>query len=71
MYQWTQPAFEASLVQEEPNRFWSLYGAAKAAKRAGNGQSAKTYFQKLLAMSPHPDHPERPQLAEARQQATP
>lgn len=63
-------AFEASLVQE-PNRFWSLYGAAQAAKRAGNGRSAKTYFQKLLAMSPHPDHPERPQLAEARRQATP
>lgn len=63
-------AFEASLVQE-PNRFWSLYGAAKAAKRAGNGQSAKTYFQKLLAMSPHPDHSERRQLAEARQQETP
>ncbi|WP_404478731.1 tetratricopeptide repeat protein [Novosphingobium sp. BL-52-GroH] len=63
-------AFEASLVQE-PNRFWSLYGAAEAAKRAGKGQSARAYFQKLLAMSPHPDHPERPQLGEARQQATP
>lgn len=63
-------AFEASLVQE-PNRFWSLYGAAEAAERAGNSQSAKTYFQKMLALSPHPDHPERPQLAEARRQATP
>jgi tetratricopeptide (TPR) repeat protein len=63
-------AFEASLAQE-PNRFWSLYGAAEAAKRAGNGQSAMAYFQKLLTMSPHPDHPERPQLEEARQQAKP
>ena len=63
-------AFEASLVQE-PNRFWSLYGAAEAARRAGNDKRARTYFQILLAMTPHTDRPERPQLAEARRQATP
>jgi tetratricopeptide (TPR) repeat protein len=32
-------AFEASLVQE-PNRFWSLYGAAEAAKQAGDAAKA-------------------------------
>ncbi|WP_157219149.1 hypothetical protein [Flavisphingomonas formosensis] len=63
-------AFEASLVQE-PNRFWSLYGAAEAARRAGNGKKARTYFQRLVAMTPQADQPERPQLAEARRQATP
>jgi len=63
-------AFEASLVQE-PNRFWSLYGAAEAAKRAGNGPGARAYFHKLLAMSPHPEPHERPELSEARRQATP
>lgn len=63
-------AFEASLIQE-PNRFWSLYGAAEAARRAGDGHRARSYFRKLMAMTPHADHPERPQLDEARQQATP
>lgn len=61
-------AFEASLVQE-PNRFWSLYGAAASARQAGDGAKAHAYFQKLLAMAQHADRPERPQLIEARQQA--
>jgi len=60
-------AFEASLVQE-PNRFWSLYGAAEAARRSGDSAKAHAYFQKLLAQAPHADQPERPQLIQARQQ---
>ncbi|MBN6113150.1 tetratricopeptide repeat protein [Xanthomonas bonasiae] len=61
-------AFEASLVQE-PNRFWSLYGAAASARQAGEGAKAHAYFQKLLAVAQRADRPERPQLIEARQQA--
>jgi hypothetical protein len=61
-------AFEASLVQE-PNRFWSLYGAAKAAKGNGDNPKARSYFQKLVVMTQRADQPERPQLVEARQQA--
>ncbi len=63
-------AFEASLIQE-PNRFWSLYGAAEAAKAAGEGVKARAYFQKLLIMTPNADQPDRPQLVEARQQVKP
>jgi hypothetical protein len=63
-------AFEASLVQE-PNRFWSLQGAAEAARRAGDGAKARTYFQKLLAVAERADKPERPQLVEARRQIRP
>jgi len=58
--------FEASL-QQEPNRFWSLYGVAEAAKRAGDEQLARQYFAKLLAIAPRADQPGRPQLVEARQ----
>ncbi|MDR7115526.1 hypothetical protein [Caulobacter sp. BE254] len=61
-------AFEAALVQE-PNRFWSLYGAAESAKRAVERPKARAYFQKLLAVAKHADQPERPQLIEARKQA--
>ncbi len=61
-------AFEASPVQE-PNRFWSLYGAAKAAERAGDGAMARAFFQKLLAVAERADQPERRQLIEARQQS--
>lgn len=38
--------FEASL-EREPNRFWSLYGAAHAARMAGDERAARMYFQKL------------------------
>ena len=57
--------FQATL-SKEPNRFWSLYGAAEAAKRAGNREDADTYFQKLLAITSRADQPGRPELAEAR-----
>jgi hypothetical protein len=57
--------FEVSL-QQEPNRFWSLYGAAEAAKRTGNGPLAHQYFAKLLAFGRRADQPGRAQLVEAR-----
>ena len=63
-------AFEATLVQE-PNRFWSLYGAAQAARGAGDAAKARGYFQKLATLGQRADQPGRPQLAEARLQAGP
>jgi tetratricopeptide (TPR) repeat protein len=55
-----------SALKKEPNRFWSLYGAAEAAKRAGDREEANVYFQKLLAVAAAADQPSRPELAEAR-----
>ena len=59
-------AFNATLVQQ-PNRFWSLYGAAAAAKMAGNGDVARAYFQKLITLTQRADQPGRRQLVEARE----
>jgi tetratricopeptide (TPR) repeat protein len=57
--------FETSLRQE-PNRFWSLYGAAEAARQAGDAHRARQYFAALLAITPRADRPERAQLIDAR-----
>jgi tetratricopeptide (TPR) repeat protein len=51
-------AFEASM-QIEPNRFWGLYGAARAAELAGDRDKARTYYTQLLALAKHADS-ERP-----------
>ena len=40
-------AYEENL-QKHPNRFNAVFGAAMAAKRSGNIQKAKTYFQQLV-----------------------
>ena len=58
--------FEATL-QKEPNRFRTLYGAAKAAKQSGNNQAARTYFSQLLKMCERADMPRRTELTEAGQ----
>jgi hypothetical protein len=57
--------YEATLIHE-PNRFRSLYGAAHAAKLAGDHATAQMYFQKLLKVAEHADQPSRPELSEAR-----
>jgi tetratricopeptide (TPR) repeat protein len=57
--------FETTL-KKEPNRFRSLYGAAKAAKLAGDRSTAQIYFRKLLTVAQPADEPERPEMAEAR-----
>jgi hypothetical protein len=62
--------FEATLTKE-PNRFRSLYGAAEAAKQAGDRQAAQTYFQKLLKVAERADKPGRQELAEARSETRP
>ncbi len=56
----------AATLTREPNRFQSLYGAAQAAKLAGDRQTAETYFKKLLKVAEHADQPARRELAEAR-----
>lgn len=57
--------FEATLTKE-PNRFRSLYGAAEAAKLAGNRQAAQKYFRELLKVAERADSPGRQELVEAR-----
>jgi tetratricopeptide (TPR) repeat protein len=57
-------AFESALGTA-PNRFNSLSGAARAAKRAGDSEKAKTYYAKLLSICEHADG-DRPELKEAR-----
>jgi tetratricopeptide (TPR) repeat protein len=57
--------FEATLTKE-PNRFRALYGAAEAAKLAGNRQTAQKHFRELLKVTERGDKPGRQELAEAR-----
>ncbi|MDE3136279.1 MAG: hypothetical protein KGL59_06880 [Acidobacteriota bacterium] len=57
--------FEATLTKE-PNRFRSLYGAARAANLAGNAEAARRYARALLKICAHADQPERAELVEAR-----
>jgi hypothetical protein len=47
-----------------PNRYRSLYGAAKAADAAGDRDAAKSYFQQFARLASKAD-PARPELAEA------
>ena len=56
--------FKATL-EKQPNRFWSVYGAAQAAQRAGDAATARTYFQQLLTIAPHADQPRRAVLVTA------
>lgn len=57
--------FKATLIKE-PNRFWSLCGAGKAATLAGDRQAARGFFQQLVAIAGNAVTPEREELAETR-----
>jgi hypothetical protein len=57
-------AYELSLTTD-PNRFRSIYGAAKSADRSGDTVRAKAYFQQLAMLGGHADT-QRPELAEAK-----
>jgi hypothetical protein len=57
-------AFEADL-RNEPARFWSLYGAAQAAERAGDRERARSFYSDLVAQTVHADQ-DRPALKAAR-----
>ena len=56
--------FEASF-RNTPGRFNGLYGAARAAKMAGDQKAARTYYTKLLALAREADSP-RSEIKEAR-----
>jgi tetratricopeptide (TPR) repeat protein len=56
--------FETSL-QSAPNRFNGLYGAARAAKLGDDQNRARSYYEKLLAISRAADT-SRPELEEAK-----
>jgi predicted Zn-dependent protease len=57
--------FEASL-RDNPNRFRSFAGAAKAAERLGDPAQARKYHQQLVALAGGADG-SRPELAAAKQ----
>jgi predicted Zn-dependent protease len=57
--------FELSL-RNNPNRFRSFAGAAKAAERVGNRAQARGYYEKLVSLAAQADDG-RPGLAAARQ----
>ena len=56
--------FESTLVAE-PNRFRSLYGAARAAEGSGNAARARTFYTNLVSLCGNADT-ERPELREAK-----
>ena len=56
--------FETSLTSA-PNRFNGLYGAARAARLAGDDRKAKIYYAKLLELSRQGDGT-RPELQESK-----
>ena len=57
--------FEAAL-EDTPNRFRSLYGAARAAKLLGDVERARMYFSRLVDVSRQGDG-ERAELREAKE----
>jgi tetratricopeptide (TPR) repeat protein len=57
--------FETSL-RNNPNRYRSFLGAAKAAERGGDRVQAKAYYEKLIALAAQADSA-RPDLAVAKQ----
>ncbi|MFZ6644773.1 tetratricopeptide repeat protein [Undibacterium sp. TJN25] len=65
----SQPAqalvqFKMTLARH-PNRFWSVYGAAQAAKSSDDVVTAQAYFQQLLAIAHLTDEPRRAALVTA------
>jgi tetratricopeptide (TPR) repeat protein len=57
-------AYEASL-HAMPNRLRGFYGAARAAKAAGDSAKARDYFEKLVALGRNAD-PDRVEVQEAK-----
>jgi tetratricopeptide (TPR) repeat protein len=47
-------AFEAAL-KREPRRFWTLFGAARAADDAGDSAKTKIYYSQLVAQTKYAD----------------
>jgi tetratricopeptide (TPR) repeat protein len=57
-------AFEAAL-KREPNRLWTLFGAAGAADRAGDSAKAMAFYTRLVAQTANADS-DRPALKVAK-----
>ena len=57
--------FQATL-KKEPNRFRSVYGAARSAELNGDQATARTYYALLVKICARADQPGRPELAAAR-----
>jgi hypothetical protein len=53
-------------LSNNPNRYRSFAGAAKAAERAGDRAPAKSYYQKLVSLAVSADTV-RPNLVAAKQ----
>ena len=58
-------AFEAAL-KVEPGRFWSLYGAARAAELSGDQARAEAFYARLVDQTASADVEQRPALKIAR-----
>jgi len=56
--------FETS-QRSDPNRFNGLYGAARAAEQAGNRETARAYYARLVTLCAHADA-ERSELQQAK-----
>jgi hypothetical protein len=56
--------FETSL-KAKPNRLRGFYGAARAAEAAGDHAAARTWYQRLIALTNHADT-ERAEIVEAK-----
>jgi tetratricopeptide (TPR) repeat protein len=54
-----------TVLQDSPNRFNSLYGAARAAELLGDHQQARAYYEKLAALCSQSDD-SRPELRKAK-----
>jgi len=57
-------AYELNL-ERRPNRFNGIYGAASAAKQAGNTDKAALYYNQLLELTKN-SNSTRPEIAEAK-----
>jgi hypothetical protein len=57
--------FETTLARE-PNRFRSVYGAARAATLSGDRRRARAYFGQLVKTCERADMPVRRELLDAR-----
>jgi hypothetical protein len=53
-------------LERQPNRFWSVYGAAQAASGSNDGATARMYFRRLLKIAHSADEPRRAALIAAR-----
>src|SRR5262245_53036833 len=54
-----------TVLQKEPNRFRSVYGAGRAAELAGFTQKARTYYQQLVKICERGERQLRPELDRA------